>query len=368
MNQDQQKFYVLYHAECFDGRMAAWAVYDHFFGSKAEPNRRNPREENDIVMAPDVWMKFIPMSYDDPIPDIEGAIVFIVDFSDDVEKIMALADNDNQVYVLDHHLTMRDKFYKYNQANKDMGKFTHVYGHEESATNFTWESNKGHVVAHFDNRASGAALTWKFFNKNPEDIFAPTSDVPALLKYAQDYDLFTKVYQGSREIATAMYDILGDLNMEALDFMVHQFGYFNPKEGVQVNEYAKTMYERGLVIFNHQKTLARGIIKRGVRYVQFYEHKIPICPAPRELRTLVGEMLAKDHYFSISYEDYASRCIREYSFRSNKDNPNACNVKELAESFGGGGHVNASGVRINYIERGDELFPIPYSDLNKPKT
>lgn len=345
-NKEQEKFYVLYHAECFDGRMAAWAVYDFFFASSPDLNRRNPKEEGNVVQTPDIWMQFVPMSYDDPMPDIENATVFIVDFSTDVDKLIALSDKSNQIYILDHHETMRDKFLEFHKSNKDFGSLQDLNWKEDKIIQFSWVTPKGNIVAHFDNNSSGAMLTWKFFNKKPTDIFEEADEAPSLLKYAQDFDLFKWKYRGSREIATAVYDVLGDTNQGALDFLVRQMGHFDMSQGPEANEYAKTLFDRGAIIFAHQTTLAKGIIKRGVNMVKYNGDLIPMCAAPRELRTLVGELLAKDHPFSVIYEDYPDRNIREYSFRSNKHSPTATNVKEFAQSLGGGGHIHAAGVRL----------------------
>lgn len=348
--QQKDKIVVLYHAQCFDGRMAAWAVYDNFFGDLLACDEKLLLEENNEVSTPDTSVKFIPINYNDPLPEFDGETVYVVDFSDDVEKLLAASVNTERMIVIDHHASMRDKFMNFQEGNHEMGNFIlEPIMEDGKVVNFQWASHNGKLYAYFDNRFSGAMLTWMHFD------LRKTEDAPTLLQYAQDYDLFKFEFEGTREIAAAMYDQIGEMSFSDLDHLIERCGIGKPDKDA-VNETLANLYEAGVIIHAHQKSLANGIIKRGVKYVDYQGHKIPICQAPRELRTLVGELLAKDHYFSVSYEDYCSIGIREYSFRSNKKNHDFCDVKKLAESFGGGGHVNAAGVRVK-LDIGDILFP-----------
>ena len=120
---------ILYHAECTDGFVAAWAAYKKF-GLKAQ---------------------YIPVEHQVPPPDdLVGREIYTVDFTyprEITEKLMAV---NSRVTAIDHHVSVAD------------------------VTRMT----AGGV---YDNDKSGAMLSWEFFN--------PGITPPFLVRIVQDYDL-----------------------------------------------------------------------------------------------------------------------------------------------------------------------------------
>ena len=122
---------VLYHAGCDDGFGAAYAIWLKY-GYKA---------------------KYIPVQYGQDFPEVSpGETVFVVDFSYPRDILQDIA-NRCKLVVLDHHKTAMD----------DLADLP---------------------FAHFDMNKSGAVLAWEYFH--------PNRPIPVLLKYVQDYDLWTK--------------------------------------------------------------------------------------------------------------------------------------------------------------------------------
>ena len=129
---------VLYHAGCDDGFGAAYAIWLKH-GDQAE---------------------YIPVQYGQPFPEVSySETVYVVDFSYPRCILQEIADRCKLV-VLDHHKT----------AMEDLSDLP---------------------FAHFDMNKSGAVLAWEYFH--------PNEPIPLLLRYVQDYDLWTKELDHTEE-------------------------------------------------------------------------------------------------------------------------------------------------------------------------
>lgn len=129
---------VLYHANCNDGFGAAWAAYTHpDLGPEAE---------------------YVPVQYGDTPPDVTEAMVYILDFSFPADVLRAMAAQAYEVVLLDHHVTAE----------------------ENLAGLRNYEVPNLHIL--FDRERSGAVISW--------DVFHPAEEVPVLLQYVQDRDLW----------------------------------------------------------------------------------------------------------------------------------------------------------------------------------
>jgi oligoribonuclease NrnB/cAMP/cGMP phosphodiesterase (DHH superfamily) len=138
------KYYVIYHADCYDGFGAAWVAKKQLAGE-------------DVT--------FIPAKHGDIFPLVEaGSVVYILDFSYPRTDMIDLAKR-CQVQVLDHHKTA--------QANCE-----------------------GLDFCCFDMERSGAGMTWDFFHDK-----APR---PAIINYVEDRDLWRFKLLFSREISAWM--------------------------------------------------------------------------------------------------------------------------------------------------------------------
>ncbi len=142
---------VLYHADCFDGFGAAWAVWKKF------PNAR-----------------FLPVKHGQPPPsDLHDRRVLIVDFSYARPILETMAAETKELLILDHHIT----------AERTLAGFPHAY---------------------FDQTKSGAVLSWEWTHR---------TTAPWLLQYVQDKDLWTWALSGSREISAALASYPLDFNL-----------------------------------------------------------------------------------------------------------------------------------------------------------
>ena len=136
----QGRIYVLYHASCADGFGAAYAAWKKL-GSQA---------------------KYIPVSYHEYLPDMrENSEVYILDLSYPRDVLIDLNARMKKVIVLDHHKTAQ-------------------------------ENLRGLVFAKFDMEKSGAVLAWEYFH--------PDKEVPILLEYVQDRDLWQWNLLNSQEV------------------------------------------------------------------------------------------------------------------------------------------------------------------------
>lgn len=139
---------VIYHANCTDGFGAALAVLCHL------------NERGRLGSA-----EFIPMHYKDPVPDVAGCDVYIVDFSFPRDVLLEMKEKATSIIVIDHHKTAKDELADLDFCIFDMSK-------------------------------SGCVLTWEY-------LF-PHLEVPDLLLYLQDRDLWQWCLPDSREISAAI--------------------------------------------------------------------------------------------------------------------------------------------------------------------
>jgi len=260
MSKPDSITHVLYHANCADGfgaALAAWKV----LGSRAE---------------------YVPVRHGDEPPELPAdAHVAIVDFSYLREALLAVKDKVASLIVLDHHKSASDQM-------------------------------DGLDFAHFDMAKSGARMAWEFWH--------PGQELPELLAYVEDRDLWRWALPESREVSMALhcypsdFDVWSSLSMDDLR-------------------------TEGRAIMRFQTQLLSRAVSRA-RLTKLGEHEIPVvnsCLFQSEL----GDELCKlypDAPFAGVY--YVTKEGREaWSLRSIGE----FDVAEVAKPFGGGGHRNAAG-------------------------
>jgi len=145
-----------YHAGCPDGFGAAWAVFQ-VWGDAA---------------------RYVPRGHEDRVrPGAHaGDVVAFVDIAPDNDELVALCEHAAHVMVLDHHITARDRF-------------------ESDPATANAVAMSGHRIV-FDLDHSGAVLAWL--------AFAGDDDVPDLLRYVEDQDLWNWKLPNSREVNAAI--------------------------------------------------------------------------------------------------------------------------------------------------------------------
>ncbi len=343
---------VLYHGGsggCLDGHASAWAVWDYY----------NRNGSNYV-------MELVPVTYGDPIPDLTGKLVYIVDMSFDPEALVKAAEVAERVILLDHHESAHAKWVKYTDEGPSQSyRIELVMGKESPDGNRIERFEAGKVVAYFATKMSGAVLTWRYLNIDEQsELVLNNDEAPLLLRYCQDWDIHTLKLQGVKEITAALYakSWIREQNFAAFGEKVEtvqlehiaNLEYHEPHkvEGEEFNAFISNdvlieLHREGKVVYDYQVTMANAMIGRTMKMVTLNGYEVPMMYCPRELRTIAGGIMAAGYPFSVCYEDYHPEGIREYSFRSDKNDPKAVNVKEIAESHGGGGHIPAAGVRTS---------------------
>jgi len=267
----------IYHGNCADGFTAAWIV------------RR--------ALGPDV--EFHAGFYRDPIPDVAGKDVYIVDFSykpEQMDEILALA---NSVTHIDHHET----------AIKAMECVCH-------SKLFKFYSP--------ENTESGAMLAWKYF--------FPDKEVPMFVKHIDDRDRWKFLIPGTREIQANVFSY--EYTFENWDMLMEQDLEEQRIQGLAI--------QRRMV--KDIKELSSVVVRR----MNIAGYDVPCANVPYQFGSDMCSFLAKNEPFAAYYYDKPTH--REFGLRST---PEGVNVAEIAEFFGGGGHKTASGFKRSFDEARD---------------
>lgn len=280
---------VIYHGNCADGFGAAWALR-HGYASSI--GRR--RGSGDL--------KFIPGFYGKEPPDVTGKHVYLVDFSYKRSVLEEMAIKAKSITIIDHHKT----------AEADLSRVIN-----------------DNVETIFDMTQSGAVLAWKYFN--------PHTDVPRLLQYVQDRDLWQFKLPYSREIAAALFSYSYDFDIWS--GLIEQF---EDERGFEQMRAAGAAIER-----KHFKDIAE-LLGVSARRMILGGYEVPVANLPYTMSSDAGHLLSKDQPFAACYIDRMDD--RMFSLRSA---PEGVDVSKVAASYGGGGHKNAAGFQAPLGWEGD---------------
>jgi hypothetical protein len=165
---------VIYHGHCDDGFAAAWACW-----------RRWPDAQ------------YVPMQYGDPLPDIAGKRVLMVDFSLKAGAMREAAKVAASIVVLDHHKTAEAELAEWTLHSCGSGKggaahVADIAGMIDDCRDLSGEP----IVAVFDMDKSGCRLAWEFCH--------PDEDLPRLLQHIEDRDLWRFKIEHTREVSAAL--------------------------------------------------------------------------------------------------------------------------------------------------------------------
>ncbi len=265
---------VIYHADCRDGFGAAYAAWKKL-GDTAT---------------------YLPQRTQTDLPEgITNKELYIVDFSYDQATLEKLVATNRSVVVIDHHQTA-----------------------EAAVKSFPQNI--------FDLNHSGAVLAWQYFHSGTE--------VPELLRYIEDHDLWRFALTENREynVALGQYDV----NFEVWDALIEELKDENKK----INFIAK-----GALIAKFEDKLVATIMKYKER-VRFEGHDVWAVNAERIYRSILGNQLAElneaEGQTAIGIVYYRSHGAVNVSLRSRGD----VDVATIAEQYGGGGHKNAASIKV----------------------
>lgn len=286
---------IIYHDNCADGFGAAWAAYKKFGADGAE---------------------YLPMNYNDPrvavnhdelvFPvEVVDRDVYILDFSFPKDVMLEIELRASKFTLLDHHKTVFEQFGLDPQRR-----------HTDSG-------GKG-SLAILDPNKSGCVLAWEHFH--------PGTEIPTLLKYIEDRDLWRWQYDHTRDFSTA-------LRSEPFSF-----GYF---DRVQMN----------LIAFIDAGAAMNRLFDQQLADITMY-------PVPTRLYVVegscgrIGMSVNCTPQFASEGGNKLAKLSGTYgmtwcagdegqvfvSLRSVGD----YDVSAIAKVYGGGGHKNAAGFKITF--------------------
>jgi oligoribonuclease NrnB/cAMP/cGMP phosphodiesterase (DHH superfamily) len=266
---------VLYHADCPDGFGAAWAA------SKA--------------LGRCSGVIYVPVQYGQPYPpEIDGGIsrLYILDFSYPRATMGRLANAAKEIVCLDHHKT----------AEAELA---------------------GLPYAKFDMDKSGAVLAWEYFH--------PGDDLPLLLSFVEDRDLWRWGLPESREFSAALSVYPRDFNAwDDLDRSLDKL------DGME------KFLAVGRAILSHQDHLVERLASKA-HMADVGGYRVPTVNSSL-FQSELGDRMCRDHpdapfaavFFSTGPDEEV------WSLRSR----NGFDVSAVAKSLGGGGHAAAAGFKV----------------------
>lgn len=262
---------LIYHKNCVDGFGAAMSC---------------------MMASEGKNLIYIPMQHDDPLPDVTGKNVLLCDICFKKDGMAKLLGQANKLVVLDHHKT----------AEKEMIDLP--------------DENK-----HFDMKHSGAYLAWCYFH--------PGKEIPKVILYIQDTDLWIKKLPNTQEISAR------------IALLPFEFSAYRPlfEDGF---EKEAIIYGRGAL--DQVKRLTGEILKFFLptfgKIGEEYYLILMVETAVSSLKSTLGHAALEKWPlldFSVVYTPNHSGKVN-YSLRSEE---NRTDITKIVEMFKGGGHRNA---------------------------
>lgn len=273
---------ILYHGGCPDGFGGAYAAWKKF-GDAAQ---------------------YLPVRHQTPPPEgLEGADVYLVDFSYPKPILDELESKVAKLTILDHHEGAREAV----------------------------ESVKHHV---YDANRSGAGIAWSFFH--------PDTEVPLFLQYVQDGDLYRFNLPDSRAVLAYCYS--KPFGFEAWDELCTRLE--NPEALAEVVRF-------GTLFKEHGDALIRELVERA-KLVRFEGYEVYFTSTISAFSSDLANVLArKKGPLALAVQ------ARPDGLRVSLRGDGTVNVAELAQKYGGNGHPNASAFSLKW---GD---PIPWEVIDE---
>ena len=272
----------IYHAGCPDGFGAAWAVW-RTWGDEA---------------------RYVPRGHDDPLRERQyrGATVVFVDIAPPVHSLRGLGEEARELIVLDHHVSSLKRI----SADPELLPGLRSAGHK----------------IHFDLEHSGAVLAWQHFH--------PDAEVPELLRYVEDQDLWRWKLPATRDVNAAVtatprtFAAWEELAATPLEDLA--------AEGAPISRANHMDVERAV---SHAHPISLG------------PHRVEAVNA-RVQRSQIGHELALR-------AAYGAPCGAVYRLTGRRVDVSIYSVgdfdvAELAATWGGGGHRNAGGFSVTLAE------------------
>jgi uncharacterized protein len=266
---------LIYHGNCPDGFGAAFSFWKKY---------------GDTI-------DYLPAKHYDILPDLAGRTVFMADIAFERDVMLDIQKKAKSLTVLDHHLSAQKKLFDLE-------------------------------CCHFDMTKSGAVLAWEFC--------FPNQQVPKLLKYIEDRDLFKWIFSDAMEALLAVDSY--ERTFEKWDELVSAF---------EDTEKYNSLLTEGRAISRYNRTLIKLLKEENIHTLNILGYTIPAinCPFFRteivtELSQVEGVPFAAGYHFD----------GKNYVFSLRSSTSHGIDVAEIASKFpGGGGHKHASGFSIENL-------------------
>lgn len=284
---------VVFHFPCLDGTAAAWVALHSF--------------ARDAVM--------FPCSPGGPPPDVSGFdLVFVVDISFPADVMRSWAGTNGKVIVLDHHVS----------AAKGLTGTGLLAGLGSSLRRLVDPGFSGISVSVVDDRSGAGLAALAASASGQADV------VPELVWDVEDKDLWRWSIPGSRAVCAAVGSQLEGLGVDAA---LSEFGRLSRVRRA-------LLLSRGAVLLGEQDRKVEGMVD-GARFMVVAGYRVPYVVAEGPgLGSAVGEALLR----RFPDAPFAAFVSGSGPFRvSLRSEDVRCDVSEVAQSFGGGGHRNAAG-------------------------
>lgn len=275
--------FIIYHGNCMDG-----------FGCvvSAELYRRDN--------FPQKQMTYYPASYTKQPPDVTNKNVLICDFSYKKNIMFDIIKTANKVVILDHHKT----------AENDLAEI----------------KNENKV---FNMNFSGSYITWKYFH--------PLKEVPKLIEYIQDNDIWKKQLPHTLEFTAYLM---------SLPMTYDEYSKLLDNEFIE-----KEVFIQGSgMVKQNQMNIDYALMNVAPKFMEIDNKYYFVCHLNSSvLKSEIGNKMLYKFPFSNFSVIYSINDYSNSTMMSLRSSSTRTDVSEIAKYYKGGGHRNASGLNLPYI-------------------
>ena len=290
------KYSIIHHGgSCADGFMAAWLMYHSL-------------KEDDTEFT----YELIPMHYNDPLPEIKGKHVYIVDFSLPIEELLKMTASGKSVVMLDHHKTAADLYGGYGEITKCE-----------------------HIYISILEQYSGCGMVLNAILENGSSGFI-TPRITLVSNAIQDRDLWKFKLPNTEIICSIMRSV--PMTIETWDNVLLE----------ETDQEFNERFLRANYYHQHNLELANSMAEKAT-LIQFQGYTIPIVNCVQNISE-TGNILSNKYNMSMSYFITDTKVIVSMRSKSKE-----YDVASLCKIYGGGGHLSAAGFSIQIEQLKDLL-------------
>jgi oligoribonuclease NrnB/cAMP/cGMP phosphodiesterase (DHH superfamily) len=308
---------VIYHADCPDGFGAALAARRHF--------------------GPDARLLPLHHGTDWRLLGLAGQAVYILDFSFPPDVLEEIAGSARSVVQIDHHATARAPW------------ATHLVPDNNGQESFRHPTLPLTVI--FDLDKSGCRLAWEHF--------FPTQALPLLLSHIEDIDLWRFALPGTRAFNRALrllpwdFAVWETLLAETADADSPRYRQMLA-EGEAIENFCRREVER---LANSRLVMPCRVRGEAADELQAVRHGQAVITTDNQCwHTIEGLAINADSLFTSELGHALAESSGSFGLiwqlaadgevKVSLRAAGKVNVGEIATRYGGGGHPNAAGFRL----------------------